>query len=148
MLDDFLRFVVDKPQRDARLNVPQFIDTETPMTAVGSPWRTLLDRFFNLPGGVFKPGSRRYGSSYRALADQSAFSHASVAYAEFEVEDEGASAANGMLRRWDFSKLEMRFQTETGRHEIAGRERKVIAYLNDRKAPWFFSRRSMMPIVA
>jgi len=58
--------------------------------------------------------------------------HPAAVYQEFDVEDENVSASTGLLRRWDFSQLETRFQTETGRNEIAGRERKVIAYLNDR----------------
>ena len=58
--------------------------------------------------------------------------HQAAAYQEFDVEDENVSASTGLLRRWDFSQLDTRFQTETGRNEIAGRERKVIAYLNDR----------------
>jgi hypothetical protein len=37
-----------------------------------------------------------------------------------------------VLRLWDFSKAETRFQTEEGRSEIAGREQEVIAYLQDR----------------
>lgn len=130
MLDDFLRVVRNKDQRLAQLGTP-LVDESAPLIARNSPWRILLERFFNAAGGLFKPGSRRYGP-YRAISDQPTFVHRTGAYAEFEVEDESASAAKGLLRRWDFSKLETRFQTETGRHEIAGRERKVIAYLNDR----------------
>jgi tRNA A-37 threonylcarbamoyl transferase component Bud32 len=131
MLDEFVSFVRDANLRSKRLNVPQFIDKEIPLTGNDSLWRTVFERFFNAAGGQFKPGKRRYGS-YRAVSDQPTFKHSSDAYAEFEVEDENAANAKGLLRRWDFSKLEGRFQTETGRNEIAGRERKVIAYLNDR----------------
>src|SRR3546814_9541391 len=37
-----------------------------------------------------------------------------------------------ILRLWDFTKAETRFQTEAGRSEIAGREQEVVAYLQDR----------------
>jgi serine/threonine protein kinase len=131
MLDDFVRFVRDPKERHRRIGSPQFSDTRNPLTTKDSRWRHVFERFFNASGGQFKPGRRRYGS-YRASSDQPTFSHRSGAYIEFDVEDENAGHATGLLRRWDFSKLEARFQTETGRNEIAGRERKIFAYLNDR----------------
>ena len=130
MLDDFIRFVRDPKERHRRIG-PQFSDTRNPLTARDSRWRHVFERFFNASGGPFKPGRRRYGS-YRASSDQPTFSHHSGAYVEFDVEDENVGHAAGLLRRWDFSKLEARFQTETGRNEIAGRERRIFAYLNDR----------------
>lgn len=129
MLDDFMRFVVAADTRAAFLGSPHHVDQRNPLTAAGSPWRSFFASFFNASDGPFRPGTRRYGP-YRALSDRPTFTH--QAYREFDVEDENVSAATGLLRRWDFSQLDTRFQTETGRNEIAGRERKVIAYLNDR----------------
>jgi Nuclease-related domain len=131
MLDDFMRFIVAADTRASYLGPPQHVDRRNPLTAAGSPWRSFFATFFNASDGPFRPGKRRYGP-YRALSDKPTFVHQAAAYQEFDVEDENVSASTGLLRRWDFSQLDTRFQTETGRNEIAGRERKVIAYLNDR----------------
>lgn len=131
MLDDFMRFIGSAEARASFLGTPQHVDRQNPLTAPASPWRTFFATFFNASNGPFKPGKRRYGP-YRALSDKPTFAHQAAAYQEFDVEDENVSASTGLLRRWDFSQLDTRFQTETGRNEIAGRERKVIAYLNDR----------------
>jgi hypothetical protein len=131
MLDDFMRFIVAADTRASFLGSPQHVDRRNPLTATGSPWRSFFATFFNASDGPFRPGKRRYGP-YRALSDKPTFTHQAAAYQEFDVEDENVSASTGLLRRWDFSQLDTRFQTETGRNEIAGRERKVIAYLNDR----------------
>lgn len=130
MLDDFMRFIVAADTRASFLGQPQHADRRNPLTAAG-PWRSFFAKFFNAADGPFRPGKRRYGP-YRALSDKPTFVHQAAAYQEFDVEDENVSASTGLLRRWDFSQLDTRFQTETGRNEIAGRERKVIAYLNDR----------------
>jgi len=95
-------------------------------------WSTLLGQFFNVKTGAFRPSSRQYGS-YRASTDSHCFRHATGIFTEFDVEDPVAKAT-GLLRRWDFTKAETRFQTEDGRREIAGRERVVLAWLNDRNA--------------
>lgn len=95
-------------------------------------WSTLLGQFFNVKTGAFRPSSRQYGS-YRASTDSHCFRHATGIFTEFDVEDPVAKAT-GLLRRWDFTKAETRFQTEDGRREIAGRERVVLAWLNDRSA--------------
>jgi hypothetical protein len=131
MLDDFMRFIGTAETRASFLGAPQHVDRQNPLTAPGSPWRAFFATFFNASNGPFRPGKRRYGP-YRALSDKPTFVHRTAAYQEFAVEDENVSASTGLLRRWDFSQLDTRFQTETGRKEIAGRERKVIAYLNDR----------------
>ncbi|GAB9118074.1 AAA domain-containing protein [Bradyrhizobium diazoefficiens] len=131
MLDDFMRFIVAPDTRNSRLGPSPHADRRNPLTAPGSPWRAFFAKFFNASHGPFRPGKRRYGT-YRALSDRPSFVHRDVAYQEFDVEDENVGASTGLLRRWDFSRLDTRFQTETGRNEIAGRERKVIAYLNDR----------------
>ena len=130
-LDDFVRFAGDPKLRRQRLGEPLFSDAHNPLTTRDSSWRHVLERFFNASGGHFRPGQRRY-ASYRATSDHPTFVHRSGVFTEFDVEDENAGRAGGLLRRWDFSKAETRFQTEAGRGEIAGRERHVIAYLNDR----------------
>lgn len=130
VIDDFIRFIVDPKLRRTRLS-EAFTDPYNPLTTKDSRWRFILERFFNASGGHFRPGQRRYGS-YRATSDYPTFTHRSKVFIEFDVEDENAGRAAGLLRRWDFSKADGRFQTENGRQEIAGREKTVIAYLNDR----------------
>jgi serine/threonine protein kinase len=94
-------------------------------------WKDQLSKFFNVSKGVFAPGRRTYGGFY-ATSAAPVFEHPDKVYAEFEASDERHSPTLGVLRLWDFSKTETRFQTEEGRSEIAGREQEVIAYLQDR----------------
>lgn len=94
-------------------------------------WKDQLSKFFNVSKGVFLPGRRTYGGFY-ATSAAPVFEHPEGIYAEFEASDERQSPTLGVLRLWDFSKAETRFQTEEGRSEIAGREQEVIAYLQDR----------------
>lgn len=94
-------------------------------------WKDQLSRFFNVSNGVFVPGRRTYGGFY-ATSPAPVFEHPEGIFAEFEASDERPSPTLGVLRLWDFSKAETRFQTEEGRSEIAGREQEVIAYLQDR----------------
>lgn len=94
-------------------------------------WKEKWNRFFNVGTGPFRVSTRHYGG-YRAESDAHSFQHAKEIFSEFDVVDLSASGATGLLRRWDFTKAEARFQNEEARLEIAGRERKVIAWLNDR----------------
>jgi serine/threonine protein kinase len=94
-------------------------------------WKDQLSKFFNVSKGVFVPGRRTYGGFY-ATSAAPVFEHPAGIYAEFDASDERQSPTLGVLRLWDFSKAETRFQTEKGRSEIAGREQEVIAYLQDR----------------
>lgn len=94
-------------------------------------WKDQLSKFFNVSKGVFVPGRRTYGGFY-ATSDAPVFEHPKGIFAEFEASDERKSQVLGVLRLWDFSKAEARFQTEEGRSEIAGREQEVISYLQDR----------------
>lgn len=94
-------------------------------------WKDQLSKFFNVSKGVFVPGRRTYGGFY-ATSAAPVFEHPDGIFAEFEASDERQSPTLGILRLWDFSKAETRFQTEEGRSEIAGREQEVIAYLQDR----------------
>lgn len=100
-----------------------------PLTS--AEWKDQLSKFFNVSKGVFVPGRRTYGGFY-ATSTAPVFEHPEGIFAEFEASDERQSPTLGVLRLWDFSKAETRFQTERGRSEIAGREREVIAYLQDR----------------
>ncbi len=130
LVDDFVRFIADPKMRRDRLS-DAVADAHNPLTTKDSRWRHILERFFNASGGHFRPGKRRY-SSYRTTSDNPTFTHRLGIFSEFDVEDENVGRAAGLLRRWDFSKADSRFQTESGRNEIAGREKTVIAYLNDR----------------
>jgi hypothetical protein len=94
-------------------------------------WKDQLSKFFNVSKGVFAPGRRMYGGFY-ASSPQPVFEHPNGIYAEFEASDERQSPTLGVLRLWDFTKADTRFQTEAGRGEIAGREQEVVAYLQDR----------------
>ncbi len=96
-------------------------------------WLRRFRRFFNTSDGIFKAGSRRYGG-FRALPQSEfpTFEHSSRIFAEFDVEEEGVENSVGLLRRWDFGAANVQFQTQEGRAQIAGRERSVIAWLEDR----------------
>ena len=94
-------------------------------------WKDQLSKFFNVSKGVFVPGRRTYGGFY-ATSPEPVFEHPNGLYSEFEASDERQSPTLGILRLWDFTKAEPRFQSEEGRSEIAGREQEVIAYLQDR----------------
>lgn len=96
-------------------------------------WLRRFRRFFNTSDGIFKAGSRRYGG-FRALPQSEfpTFEHSSRIFAEFDVEEEGVDNSAGLLRRWDFGAANVQFQTQEGRAQIAGRERSVIAWLDDR----------------
>lgn len=116
-------------------SVPKRIQTfgaappDAPLT--DAAWKDHLSKFFNVTKGVFTPGRRMYGGFY-AGSPQPVFEHPNGVYAEFEASDERKSPTLGILRLWDFTKAEPRFQTEAGRGEIAGREQEVVAYLYDR----------------
>jgi serine/threonine protein kinase len=94
-------------------------------------WKAVFTSFFNVDTGNFRVATRKYGG-YQATSLSHCFQHPKEIYSEFDVEDHNASSASGLLRRWDFTKAEARFQNEDARNEIAGRERKVISWLNDR----------------
>lgn len=130
-IDAFMRTIQNVRERIETFGPvsPQFVDD--PLTS--NEWKFKLGCFFNVKTGPFRPGTKRYGG-YRATSDDSSFRHASGLFEEFDVEDEQAVHATGILRRWDFTKAETRFQSEEGRSEIVGREREVVAWLNDRNA--------------
>lgn len=133
-IDPFIKSVRTKVKRLETFGgvAPAFHNGEL----LGSKWSSILARFFNAKTGPFRASARAYGA-YRAKSDKPCYQHPKEIYSEFDVEDVSAKAS-GLLRRWDFTKADARFQTEAGRAEIAGREQKVISWLNDRNS-WFES---------
>ncbi|WP_102945969.1 AAA domain-containing protein [Stenotrophomonas sp. VV52] len=124
-VDDFIRIVRNTQERVKIFGGVWHEDFTS------DKWMQRFKRFFNVSGGIFQPGTRRYGG-YVARNESPTFQHGTEVYAEFEVEEAGINNSFGLLRRWNFAKADTRFQTEGGRAEIAGRERKVIAWLDDR----------------
>lgn len=124
-IDDFIKVIRNKDKRINAFGSVYFEDFTS------EAWKQRLRRFFNVGSGIFQVGKRNYGG-FVARSDAPTFQHQSEVYAEFEVEEFGIDNSFGLLRRWDFTKADTRFQTEAGRSEIAGRERKVIAWLDDR----------------
>jgi serine/threonine protein kinase len=124
-IDDFIRVIRNKEDRLSAFGPVYFEDFTS------DTWMHRFRRFFNVGGGIFQIGKRNYGG-FVARRDAPTFQHHGEVYAEYEVEESGIDNSFGLLRRWDFTKADTRFQTEGGRAEIAGRERKVIAWLDDR----------------
>ncbi len=129
MVMDIANFV------SALKHVPRRIETfgkAPPLGPLTAPeWKDQFSKFFNVSKGVFVPGRRTYGGFF-ATSDAPVFEHPHAIYSEFEASDERQSPTLGILRLWDFTKADQRFQSEEGRTEIAGREQEVIAYLQDR----------------
>jgi serine/threonine protein kinase len=131
-IDEFIRVVQQPKDRIQHLKPVRRCFVDTPLTS--NSWKPILAKFFNVSSGPFRPGTRRYGG-FRAVGEGiPCFEHRSKVFVEFDVEEDSAARTPGILRRWDFSRADTRFQTESGRVEIAGRERTVIAWLNDRSA--------------
>lgn len=124
-IDDFIRVVRNKDERIKAFGPVYFEDFTS------DDWMQRFRRFFNVGSGIFQVGKRNYGG-FVARGDSPTFQHGGEVYAEFDVEEAGIENSFGLLRRWNFAKADTRFQTEAGRAEIAGRERKVIAWLDDR----------------
>jgi serine/threonine protein kinase len=124
-IDDFIRIIRNKSERISVFGSVYFEDFTS------DAWTQRFRRFFNVDSGIFQVGKRRYGGFF-ARGESPTYSHHSEIYAEFDVEEAGIDNSFGLLRRWNFAKADTRFQTEAGRAEVAGRERKVIAWLDDR----------------
>lgn len=129
-LKKFVETITDTKKRLAHFPAvnPDFVSR--PINS--AEWKPRLEKFFNVRDGLFKEGMRRYGGYVATGSGNSTYEHPGGIYAEFNVQDDSAAQAVGVLRRWDFSKADTRFQTEEGRSEVASRERNVIAWLNDR----------------
>lgn len=129
-LEEFLASVAnDKADRNTYGNVAEQFVAE-PLTE--NVWKDRLSRFFNAgPSSPFKPGRRNF---QRYVAEEAAsFAHPKDIYREYEAQEDGTPPSLGTLRLWDFTKVpDTRFQTEEGRREIAGRERRVYHWLRDR----------------
>lgn len=126
-IDEFLKKLSnDKEERSSFGNVPSDI-LRQPLTTPF--WKDKIGRFFK--GGSFQPGKRRFE---RFVAEVSPnFEHKHGIYREYEAKDETSPQNLGTLRVWDFTKCpDTRFQTESGRSEIAGREQEVFNWLRDR----------------
>lgn len=126
-IDDFIRIVRSTPERIKTFGATRHEDFTS------DKWMQRFRRFFNvsMSDSIFQPGARRYGG-FIARNESPTFQHRAGVYAEFEVEEVDISNSFGLLRRWNFTNADTRFQSEEGRAEIAGRERKVIAWLDDR----------------
>ena len=124
-IDDFIKLIRNKEKRIEVFGPVYYEDITS------DAWTRRFRNFFNVSNGIFQVGRRNYGG-FVARQDLPTFQHQSNVYAEFEVEESGIDNSFGLLRRWDFTKADVRFQTEAGRAEIAGRERRVIAWLDDR----------------
>lgn len=127
---NFCNIVKDTKLRIGRFHPvsPEFVSTPV----YSEEWRRHLDLFLNVKSGVFLPGMRKYGGYAASGSGAATYVGPSRIYQEFAVEDDTPAKATGLLRVWDFSKAETRFQTRDGRLEIAGRERAIIGWLNDR----------------
>ena len=76
-----------------------------------SPWVDLLRQFFNVDSNHFRPSLRHYGP-WVPVDDHHSFGHAKGLFLEYDVTDPSVDSAAGLLRRWDFTKAETRFQNE------------------------------------
>lgn len=128
-LDDFVKAVTSVRARIDNFGGAHPAIVADPLTSPA--WKDQLSKFFNAKAGKVRPGRRRYGN-FVALSDDASYEHPGKIYSEYDASDEHAVTALGTLRVWDFTKAETRFQSEEGRREIAGRERSVVAYLQDR----------------
>lgn len=130
-LDFFIKMLRNPKERVATLGpvLPVFYDPGL----TTSVWMQHLNKFFSVDEEFVRASSRQYGP-YRAVLDKHNFAHAKGIFSEYDVADASSDNASGLLRRWDFTKAEAKFQNEEGRLEIAGRERKVISWLSDRNA--------------
>jgi serine/threonine protein kinase len=121
--------------KDTKLRIGRFhpVSSDFVSTPIYSEdWRRHLDLFLNVKSGVFVPGMRRYGGYVASGSGSATYVGPAKIYQEFAVEDGTPAKATGLLRLWDFSNADTRFQTQDGRLEIAGRERTIIGWLNDR----------------
>ncbi len=126
-VDPFMRMLRNRAEREVQLgeSPSKHTDFTTP------DWIARFRHFFNTSTGIFQAGTRRYGG-FRAKNDSPTFSHRDGIFTEFDVDEEGVQMSTGLLRRWDFTRAETRFQSEEGRATIVGREKSIIAWLDDR----------------
>lgn len=126
-IDPFMKMLKNRAERDAQLSVSPSKSID--FTSI--EWIRRFRQFFNVSTGIFQAGARRYGG-FRAKNESPTFTHRDGIFSEFDVDEEGVEMSSGLLRRWDFTKAETRYQNEDGRASIVGREKTVIAWLDDR----------------
>lgn len=127
-IDPFIKMVRNRVERVANLgSVASKYEDFT-----SQEWMGRFKRFFNTTGSIFRAGTRKYGGYSAKSSESPTFQHLAGIFSEFDVEEDGIELSAGLLRRWDFTKADTRFQSEDGRATIAGRERSVIAWLDDR----------------
>lgn len=129
-IEDFCRMLPDARQRNRRLAEVNWIDRANPLVPHGTQWHSTLSAFFGTGGGYFRPLHRRFGD-YVAVSEVT-HEHPHKIYAEYDAEDSTENRSSGLLRIWDFGQVP-RYASAEGRDEIAGRERNVIAYLQERQ---------------
>lgn len=129
-LDEFVNALRDdQTSRDKFGNVAkEFLNR----SLIDSFWKQRLTNFFNAGStSPLQPGRRKF--ERYIPEDASEFEHPNNIYREYSAREAGTPPSLGTLRLWDFSEVkDARFQMETGRKEIAGRERRVYHWLRDR----------------
>ena len=128
-IDYFIRMLKNSTEKENLLGFA--VTKNSDFTSL--EWIARFRQFFNTSTGIFQAGVRRYGG-FRAKNENPTFAHRDGIFAEFDVDEEGVDMSSGLLRRWDFTKAETRFQSEEGRASIVGREKSVIAWLDDRNS--------------
>jgi serine/threonine protein kinase len=124
----FIEMLRDKGKRKNTLGGVAASIYEVGLT--GPDWLPILHKFFSIDESYFRASTRMYGP-YKAESNDHTFAHEKMIFSEFNVYDPSADNSMGLLRRWEFENADSRFMTESGRHEIAGRERRVISWLGD-----------------
>lgn len=129
-VDELIRVITD-PKRD--FDVFKAVARDILSRPLTEPsWKDRLTRFFN--GGnnsPLDPGRRKFDRY--VPEDAAVYEHPLEIYREYEAREQGTPPNLGTLRLWDFAKVkDTRFQTEEGRSEIVGRERRVFHWLRDR----------------
>jgi serine/threonine protein kinase len=129
-VDQFCRIAADSRQRYKSFLVPNWIDRKNPLVARDSVWRQRLHSFFTGRNGNFRAQEKTY-AGHRVTSD-AVYSHPEGVYVEHDCVEVNSDRSAGLLRLWDFGKAPVKFASEEYRQDIAGREQRILAYLNDR----------------
>ncbi|WP_404378632.1 AAA domain-containing protein [Caenispirillum salinarum] len=129
-IDEFCRVTSDPRERYKRFLQPKWIDKTNPLLAKDSPWRQRLQSFFVGRNGQFRAQEMTFGG-HRVTSDV-VYAHPDRVYVEHECVEINSDRSSGLLRLWDFGKAPVKFVSEEYRHDIAGREQRVLAHLADR----------------
>ena len=131
-INEFCRVVTDRPQRYKRFGDPGWIDKASPFVATRSRWRHILSTFFIGRSSNFRAQEKTY-AGHRATSDI-VYPHPGGIYVEHECVEVNTDRSVGLLRLWDFSKAPVKYASEEYRHDLAGREQSILAYLLDRNS--------------